>query len=57
MSKHQPACRADSLLFARLYAGAYADPFGLSSGGLTAFADGLEKEDPGTNHGGLTPTD
>jgi len=57
MVKHQHPCRAASLLFARLYAGAYADPSGLSSGGLTAFADGLKEEDPRTNYGGLTPTD
>jgi hypothetical protein len=57
MLKHQHPCRADSLLFARLYAGAYEDPFGLSSGGLTTFTDGFKEEDPGMNHGGLTPTD
>jgi hypothetical protein len=57
MLKHQHPCRADSLLFARLNAGAYADLVGLSSGRLTAFADGLEEEDPRANHGDLTPSD
>jgi hypothetical protein len=55
--KHQHPYRADSLFFARLHEGAYADPFGLSSVGLSAFVAGFKEEDPGTNHGGLTPTD
>lgn len=57
MLRHQPPCRAGSLLAARLDAGAYEDLVGLSSGRLTAFTDGLKEDDPITNHGDLTPID
>ncbi|MFY9706391.1 MAG: hypothetical protein WBV95_06670 [Desulfobacterales bacterium] len=57
MLRHQHLCRTGSLLAERLDAGAYADLVCLSSGRLTAFADGLEEEDPSMNHGDLTPTD
>jgi hypothetical protein len=43
MLKHQHPYRADSLFFVRLHAEAYADPFGLSSGGLSAFVDGFKE--------------
>jgi hypothetical protein len=57
MLRHQHLCRTGSRLAERFDAGAYADLAWLSSGRLTAFADGLEEEDPSTNHGDLTPTD
>jgi hypothetical protein len=57
MLRHQHPYRADSFFFARLYAGAYADPVGLSSDWLTAFAEGLKEDDPRMHHGDLTPTD
>jgi len=56
MLRHQHRCRSGSLLAERLDAGAYADLVCLSSGRLTAFADGLIEDDPRTNHADLTPT-
>jgi hypothetical protein len=56
MLRRQHLCRSGSLLAERLDAGAYADLVCLSSGRLTAFADGLKEDDPRTYHGDLTPT-
>jgi hypothetical protein len=57
MVTHQHSCRAANRQIARLYAGAYADPFGLSSGGVTDLSDGRKAEDLRALHGGLTPFD
>jgi hypothetical protein len=55
--RQQHPFRADSLLAARLDAGAYADLVGLSSGRLTALADGSKEDDQRRKHDDLTPTD